>query len=119
MPFRHPINTPGCAISSNILPDRYNYHVESHLNWMTVYTVVNYTMKIVGVNRGVKLETIPPATSLCRDGKCKRGYCNATNFLILDQNCRNLIKNLKLSESRRESYHKDYGRGDIISKDEY
>ena len=86
---------------------------------MTVYTVVNYTMKSAGVNHGIKLETTPPTTSSCCDEKCKRVYCNATNFLILDQNRRNLMNFLKLIESKRERYHKDYGRVAIIYEDDY
>ena len=115
-PYQYP---PGCAISINILPIYYIYYVEYHLNWMTVYTVVNYIMEIVGVNHGVNLETTPPTTSLYRDGKCKRAYCYATNFLILDQNCPNLKKFLKLSESKRDRSHKAYGTVAIISEDKY
>ena len=115
-PYQYP---PGCAISNNILPDRYSYHVDSRLNWITVYTVVNYTMDIGGVNYGVKLETTPPTASLCRNGNYKRVYCYATTFLILDHNCPNLMIFLKLRQSKRERYHEAYGRVAITSKDEY
>ena len=72
-----------------------------------------------GCESRIKQETTPPATSLCRDGKCKRAYCNATNFLTLDQNCRNQMTFLKLNERKRERSHKDYGRVAIISEDKH
>ena len=71
------------------------------------------------MNHGVKLETTPPTTSLCRDGKCKRVYFNGTNFLILDQNYRNLMKFLKLGVFKREFSREAYGRVAIISEDDY
>ena len=92
------------------------------MNWITVYTVymvVNYTMEIVGVNHGVTLEIKSSMTSLYRDGKCKKAYCYATNFLTPDQNRCNLMKMLKLSESKRECSHEAYGGIVIISENEY
>ena len=66
-PFQYP---PGANKSDQVLPEKYMYYTETHLNWNVVYTINRTTMEIVGISDLVSTDLIDPSVAQCHDGEC-------------------------------------------------